>query len=491
MLRQTLCKPVCGDTPAVMGDSGCLTYRELVEKARAVQLRLRKEPGETIAVFLPNGGAYIAAFFGTLMAGRAAFPLSVQLTSYELAPLLRQASVRTVLTSAAFRPLLDETAAAQALSVIYMEDLTPPPTGDIPQAETVSPEKPMLLLSTSGTTGRAKIVQLSEKNVESSTLAYLNNMDYEKVPESAVRYVIAAPFSSAYGILAMTACVLKRFPIVLMKDAFTLDTLYQTAQEYRVTHYEGGVMAGIWMDQTAGRPIPYDIRSLRYFGLAGSKIPADTLERLMKAFPDIEFWTGYGMTEAAPLIAKPYKRMDPRKLASVGLAFQEESILIEADGTMTSEPYIRGEIVVKGPNVMLGYYQNEEETRKILKNGFLYTGDIGYLDDEGYLYICGRKKNVIIVRGFNVYPEEVEACILDSRLAADCVVYGETDAGGDEFVCADIVPAEQVREEDIRAYFRAHLSAHKQPRKIRLLSSIEKTATGKSRKPHRGGEDGQ
>ena len=158
---------------------------------------------------------------------------------------------------------------------------------------------------------------------------------------------------------------------------------------------------------------------------------------------------------------------------------------------MTSEPYIRGEIVVKGPNVMLGYYQNEEETRKILKNGFLYTGDIGYLDDEGYLYICGRKKNVIIVRGFNVYPEEVEACILDSRLAADCVVYGETDAGGDEFVCADIVPAEQVREEDIRAYFRAHLSAHKQPRKIRLLSSIEKTATGKSRKPHRGGEDGQ
>ena len=166
--------------------------------------------------------------------------------------------------------------------------------------------------------------------------------------------------------------------------------------------------------------------------------------------------------------------------ASVGTALPGEEIQIFADGVLTARPHVMGEIVVKGPNVMLGYYRNEEATREIVHGGRLYTGDIGYLDEEGYLYICGRVKNVIIVRGFNVYPEEVESCLRSSGLVRECVVYGENAKGESENVCADVVARnESVRAETLRAYCAEHLSAYKVPQKISLVETLERTATGK------------
>lgn len=474
MIRQLLLNRKNWDKTAIIDGDKHYTYRDLAKKAIAIQEQLIR-PGN-VAIFLPSGTDYIAAFFGTLMAGMVAFPINCQLTKYEVLPLLAQASVYTVITCEKYRSVFEDV----ALQVLYVEKLTELGNESLPSIVDVDEHKQMVLLNTSGTTGNPKIVQLSEKNIAVSTLAYLDKMDYET---GDVRYVIATPFSSAYGILALTACVIKAFPIVLLQEAFTLDALYRAVETYRVTHYEGGVMVAILMDQLAGRPIRYDIRSLRYFGLAGSKISADILHRLSKAFPQIEFWTGYGMTEASPLIAKPDKKMLPEKFASVGTAIKGETILIEVDGTLTSTPYTNGEIVVKGPNVMMGYLHNKKETDKVIKNGYLHTGDIGYLDEDGYLYICGRKKNLIIVRGFNVHAEEVEACILNSKLAKDCFVYGQTDAAGNETVCADIVPAEpDIRVQDIRHYCGVHLSSYKQPQQIRLLNKIEKTATGKNKK---------
>jgi len=129
---------------------------------------------------------------------------------------------------------------------------------------------------------------------------------------------------------------------------------------------------------------------------------------------------------------------------------------------------------------MLGYYDNEEETNKILKNGYLYTGDIGYLDEDGYLYICGRKKNIIIIRGFNVQPEEVEECLLNSLLVKECFVYGQTDAFGNEMICADVVLMQpNVQMKEIRDYCNSHLTGYKRPQKIYIRKEIKKNVTGK------------
>lgn len=486
MIRDLLLNQTNPQKTAVIDGKTSVTFQDLMQKAIAIEAHLPRGYWETAAIYLPDGSDYIAALFGIFRLGKTAFPLNNHLTKYEVIPLLEQTATDIIITSRAFRPVMEEikSMSVPCLQIIYAEECRPEDSISVPSKNDTEADEPMIFLTTSGSTGSVKIVPLSERNVESSVLGYLDKMCFETMDEKNIRYILASPFSSAYGLMILCACLIKSFPLVLLKEGFTLDAFYKTVQEHCVTHYEGGAMVPLLMEQTAGRPVPYDIHLLKYFGFGGSKVSGATLRSLLNVYPGIRLWQGYGMTEAAPLIAK-CTNIGLEKLDSVGTAIKDVHIFIEADGVISSAPHTIGEILVKGPNVMAGYYRNEKETKKVLRNGCLYTGDLGYLDEDGYLYICGRKKNVIIVRGFNVYPEEVETCILNSLLVTDCIVYGETDTSGNEIVCADIVPngsfaCKEKLEQEIRAYCKAHLSGFKQPRKIQMVDKIRKTITGKN-----------
>lgn len=491
MIRQLLTEQQDRDKIALIEADTLVTYGMLLSRAAAVQNRLSGIRSKHIAIYLPNGADYMAAFWGTLMAGMAAFPLNVLLTGHEVAPLLAQASVHTVITSEKYRSLMEEAAmtAAAPLDIVCVEELDPY-EGDLNfSSVSVDAGETMVLLTTSGTTGKAKIVELTERNVESCALAFIDKVNYEEYHQDEVRLILGTPFSTVYGIMIQSVCLIRSYPLVVLTEAFTLDMFYRAVEAHLVTHYEGGPNVALLMEQTAGRPIPYNISSLKYVGFGGSKTTAATFRKLKQAYPEVLFWPGYGMTEASPLIAKPYKKMNMDKLESVGTAVNGMTIMVVTDAGITNAPYLSGEIIVKGPNVMKGYYNNDEETRKILKNGYLYTGDIGYLDEDGALYISGRKKNVIMAQGFSVYAEEVEACIQDSGLVKDCVVYGETDRQGNETVCADIVPmSPEVQAGQVHGYCKIHLTGYKQPRNIRVVEEIRKTANHKT---ERGGRKGQ
>lgn len=482
MIRKLLLNRENWDSVAVIEDGQSHSYRQLAGKALAIQKLLIRNAGENVAIFLPNGRDYISALFGTFMSGAVAFPINSQLTSHEIIPLLAQASVHTVITSAAFAALFEEVSTnfVNPIKIVHIEKVS---IRDIisPVEAISSSDEPMILLSTSGTTSSAKLVQLSEKNVETSVTGFLTYIDYGAFDKSKIRYLLAAPFASVYGLLILSVCLANSFPLVIPKGTFNLDTLYRNAQDYGVTHYEGGTAIPILMDQMSGRPIPYDISSLKFIGFGGSKISADMLTRLAEAYPDFEFCQGYGMTESASLIARHIGKMLPEKFDAVGTAIPKVTIGVEVDGNITTAPFATGEVVARGPNVMLGYYKNEAETNKTVKNGCLYTGDIGYLDEDGFLHICGRKKNVIMVRGFSVYAEEVEECLLSSGLVKDCTVYGAADPRGNEIVCADVVPASTETDIDVlRLYCAKHLAGYKQPQRIQTVETIKKTVTGKS-----------
>lgn len=482
MIRRLLADQTHRERIAVIEGAKEIRYIDLIQKAWAIQPLLPRGQQGNIAILLPNGGDYIAAFWGTVMAGLTAFPLNVLMTGHEIIPLLRQASVSVVITTTAYRRLLGAIPEAEALSLkfILMDEVKTAAVEHEYASVDVDADKPMLLLGTSGTTGKAKIVQLSEKNVEASVLGYLDKLSSTEADVSNFRYTIAVPFSSAYGMMIVCACLMRSFPIVILDHTFTLDALFLAAQTHKITHYEGSASTILLMERMAGRAIPYDIQTLKYFGFGGSKISGSIIEKAQRAYPGMGFYQGYGMTEASPLIAK-HPQAKLQKADSVGTAIHGVEIAVETENGIISTPYTKGEIVVRGPNVMLGYLENEPETNRVLKNGYLYTGDIGYLDDEEYLYICGRKKNIIIVRGFNVYPEDVEECILSSRLAIDCFVYGQEDDYGNEMVCADIIPMHpQISEEQIRLYCNAHLAQYKRPQKISLCKFIRKNASGKT-----------
>lgn len=467
---------------ALIDDEKTYLYADLVHKAVSIQESLPAGSQGNVAIFLPNSSDFIASLFALALLGIPAFPLNCDMTQYEIIPLLKQASVCSVLTSTRFHALFEELQKTDlsSLQVVYMEELQAGKNETLVQNKDVRRNSPVVLLTTSGSTGKSRIVPLTEDNLLTSVYGYLDKMNFAARDSSPIRYLLASPLASAYGLMILYVCLIKAFPLILLKSNFTMDRFYQVAETYGATHYEGGASVLLMMEQLAGRPIPYDISRLKDFGFGGSKISGNTLRKLSVAFPDVRFWQGYGMTEAAPLIAK-YANAQGEKLDSVGTAIKNVEIAIGSAGSITNTPHTYGEILIKGPNVMEGYYRDAIETRKVLKNGYLSTGDIGYLDEEGYLYICGRKKNIIIVRGFNVHPEEVESCILDSMLAKDCIVYGEANVSGDEYICADIVPLNpQVQIQHISRYCNTRLADYKCPQNIRLVDKIRKVASGKT-----------
>lgn len=434
------------------------------------------------ALLLPDGEKFISGLFALLQEGWTAFPLNASLTETELLYLLSRAKADVVITCGEFREKCVSAAEklAQKPLVICEEDVgkhsgTPP---DLRPAESCGT---MLLLASSGTTGKPKLVQLSEDNVEFNVRANLNHMGYEIYGEISPVYALGTPFSAVYGLMMIFSCVRGGFPMLPLAGEFTLEHLYRYAEKYRISHYDGGTTAAILMDKTAGRHIPYDISSFKYFGFGGSRAPDGTLRRLTDAFPGIRFWSGYGMTEAGPLIAQPLKLLPENKTDSAGLPLPGTNVRIETAEGITAEPNIEGEIIVRGPNVMKGYYGDEAATKEILRNGWLHTGDIGFFDEDGYLYVCGRKKNMILVRGFSVYPEEIENCILACPLVKECAVYGFSGEEGNEEVRAYIVPAHAgVKSVQIREWCAERLTACKLPSEINFTDRIEKTSTGKT-----------
>lgn len=491
MIRTALQKQKTKNLPAVLDYENPTSYAELARQAAVLQAALPPGNGQpVVAILLPDGAGFLSALFAVLQAGWTAFPLNTHLSTDELSNLLRRIPVHAIFTD---ESLLSHCQAAvkrcpEPFPILCLDQL-PPLSKSWPEVRPVSPDTPMLLLASSGTTGRVKLVKLSERNMDFNVVTYLRHMGYGKYRDRAPRYALGTPFFGIYGLLVAFSCVMCGFPLLPMAEKFTLDMLYRGAQDLGISHYDGGTLVAVLMDKTLNHSIPYDISSLRYFGFGGSKVPDGTLERLSAAFPHIRFWSGYGMTEASPLIAQPFQELPLDKLGSVGFPLPGTTVLLETENGRINNPNQPGEIVVRGPNVMLGYYDDEAATRKILREGWLHTGDIGYFDEDGYLYICGRKKNMILVRGFNVYPEEVETCLLSCPLVTDCMVYGESTYSETETVSAQVVPSTPgITEEAIYNWCAAHLAAYKCPRQIQIVERLEKTSTGKIR---RTGEDGQ
>ena len=216
-IRNSLLNRENWDKTAVIEDKKYVSYRNLAGKAIAIKRQLPQKQRENIAIFLPNSGNYIAALFGTIMAGMTAFPLNIHLTIHEVTSLLAQASVHTVITSKKYRPLFENMTEAIPIQAIYVEDLPEFERSTFPPVERIGVDEPMNPIGYIGTTGNAKIVQLSERNVASSTYAYIDKMDFEKIPVNKIRAALGTPFPSAYGLMVLTVCIVKSIPIVVLK----------------------------------------------------------------------------------------------------------------------------------------------------------------------------------------------------------------------------------------------------------------------------------
>ncbi len=473
------------DAPALVCGDESLSYREYAACAAALARELDEAgigAGARVALLMGNSIDIAIATFGVQAAGAQVVPLNPAYTAIELAPMLADAApaaiIHDVEGAGVLRPLLDAAAPGrQPLGIAVGPGARR--LGDaragadrlrLPAAEALS-----TLQYTGGTTGRSKGVDLVHSavavNVSQREALLPTRPDGERVlaitPLFHVYAVAMGLYLAAYCRGTLVIVARYRPPAVLEAIARERITLLAASPT---------ILAGL---MGCAEFASADLGSLRLAYSGASALPEATLRRWEAATgcPVVE---GYGQSEAGPVLAYNPSEGE-RKIGSVGVALPGTGIeIVDLDsGRQVLPAGCAGEIRARGPQIMRGYRNLPEETAAALRDGWLYTGDIGELDGDGYLFIRGRKKELVIVGGFNVYPREVEEALCSHPQVREAAVVGVPDAYRGEALVAAVVVASAVSADELLAHLAARLVRYKLPREIRRLDALPKTSIGK------------
>jgi long-chain acyl-CoA synthetase len=439
--------------------------------------RLGVGPGDRVMVLLPNCPEVLQAYAGILKTGAVIVPVVFLLGPSEVRHILDDSAARVVVTTPELLDKLGGWSGAVVLvgggaGGLAWDGLLaggPEAFATVERAD----EDLAVLLYTSGTTGRPKGVALSHANLASNARAVASLWELDRSAWS----LMVLPLSHSYGLTVMNAGSIIGSRGVLLRW-FNPEGVLETIQRYRVESMSGVPTMFVYLlnHPDAGR---FDTSSMRAWGSGAAPLPAEIVEPFEKKFGG-RILEGYGLTEASPVVSA-HRLSGVRKRGSVGQAIPgvEVAILDDADRPLPAGEI--GEVCVRGPNVMQGYYGLPEETAHALRHGWLHTGDVGRLDDERYLYIVERKKDLIIRGGFNIYPREVEEVLYAHPAVAEAAVVGMSDAlMGEEVLAFVALKAGATADAaSLIAFCQGRLARYKCPKQVRLVEALPKSPIGK------------
>ncbi|MDQ4070664.1 MAG: long-chain fatty acid--CoA ligase [Actinomycetota bacterium] len=466
-------------TAVVAGDAE-VDYGTLDTFARMFAGGLRHlgvQPGEHVALVLPNVPQFTVAYFGCHYSGNPVVPLNVLLTADELAYHLDDAQAVAVITWELFLPTVQQAAGSRTVIVAKADlgDLSAPDgvhnlTAVVAGAQPVdgphptSAEDTAVVLYTSGTTGKPKGAELTHGNLLANA-----RVPHELVglaPDTVA--LVALPLFHAFGMTVMHNAVLAVGGTLVLQPRFTPAAAAELIERHRVTFF-GGVptmYVALLHDQTAGER---DLSSLTWCVSGGAPMPAEVMGAFESRF-GVTLLEGYGLSETSPVVSFTVPGR-PRTPGSIGYPVPGVEMALADDG----------EILVRGHNVMKGYWRNPEATADAMVDGWFRTGDVGAVDEHGAYRIVDRKKDLIIRGGYNVYPREVEEVLHRHPAVAQAAVIGVPHPRYGEDVKAVVVvkPGTAATAEEITAWCRDHLAAYKRPRIVELRDSLPTGPTGK------------
>ncbi len=404
-----------GDYPTLLFKGRWHGSVELFERSRRLAgglIALGVSPGDRVVVSMANCPEVSIAYQALWRAGAVVTPATFLLKAPELRHVIADAEACAVITTPEFLDKVREaTAGLECVRFLVCTRATQQTTAcsrwarssrqTQRRSSTASEDDLAALLYTGGTTGRAKGVMLSHAN-----LLFTSRAGHQSgYVEGLNRTLMSLPLSHSYGIGQTIAEKLSPEPrVTVLLDRFEPVTVLEQIEHERI-QLSGFVPSMIQM--LLAQPLErYDLSSLRYVTCGAAPLARAAADELERRIPSLEIREGYGLTETAALISNnPVGR---RKLGSVGLPIPGATVTVLDDEDRELPPGEPGEICCQSPGVMVGYWRSPEATAEALRDGRLHTGDIGYLDDEGYLFIVDRKKDLIIRGGFNVYPRDVE-----------------------------------------------------------------------------------
>jgi long-chain acyl-CoA synthetase len=468
------------------------TGTQLAERARRLSGGLREaglRPGERVVLCMANCPEVGISYQAIWRAGAVTTPVLFLLSEDELRHVLTDSGAVMVITTPEFLPgVLAAGAAAPALRSVVVAGDAGPAAGGLPllsfSALEAAAEAPLTdsdpdalaaLLYTGGTTGRAKGVMISHNALSASSWAAMATA-YERDISTVL---LPLPLSHAYGLLVSATAMHSIDPgtTVLMRW-FDPAGWLRLAAEHRANV---STVVPSMLQMLLQQPIEdYDLSALVRVASGAAPLPSQVADDFARRLPHVEVIEGYGCTESAAMIStSPVGRA---RRGSVGLPAPGVDLRIERPDGTPAGPGEDGEICVAGPVVMSGYWNDPEDTATALRGGYLHTGDVGRLDDDGYLYIVDRIKDLIIRGGYNVYPRDVEDVLARHPDVAAAAVVGRPDPRYGEEVVAfvQLRPGAQASPEDLVAYAKAHLSAVKYPREVKVIDQIPLTSVLKT-----------
>ncbi|NPA51307.1 MAG: fatty acid--CoA ligase [Aquificae bacterium] len=468
-----------------------LQLKEYVDSfARYLEL-LGIKKGDKVAILLKNSKEFIVSFLGIGKLGAVPVPINTFLKPNELEYILNHSDAKLLITESEFDKKINEVVDKTAIEKIIWKDKTTQLDKDnIPFEECLSIkdvkhlepqadlEDTAVILYTSGTTGKPKGVMLTYKNI------FSNIINIEKVVPITHkdRFIVYLPMFHTF---TLTATVLMPLyfasPIVVIRSILPFSNILKQTLLKRVTVFMG--VPEVY-NALSKANLPWYFmwfNKLKAFVSGGAPLPESTLQRMKKKFPKVPLLEGYGLSEASPIVS--VNRLEKQKPLSVGPPLPDYQVKIVNEEFIELPQGEIGEIIQKGDNVMKGYYKNPEATEETVINGWLLTGDLGYLDEEGYLYIVDRKKDLIISKGINIYPREIEEILNQHEYIDMCAVVGKKDDIHGEIPVAFIQLKEDapknLNPNIFKNYLKDKLANYKIPKRFIILQELPKNATGK------------
>jgi len=474
-------------TCAVVCQDNRRTYTELDSRCRRLAGAMRKlglAPQDRVGVIALNSDRYLELYLGLPAAGFVLVPVNSRLAPPEMRAILDDAGVSVLFADA------DYPGAAGVKQVLTMpgdyEDLIA--AGDeAPLGDGVAEDDLAALFYTSGTTGEAKGAMHTHRSLVSSALHFMATWPFDR----QTRWLVASPMFHTGGIIGTLATVWGGGTHVIM-PRFDPGQAVDLIEREGITHT---LLVPTMLAAAADAQLaqPRDVSSLRYLSHGASPISAETLRRTRRAFPGAELLHVYGTTEATPittLLPHEERVLDTPRVRSCGQPAVGVEVRVVDQSLADRPPGKVGEIIVRSPSVMAGYWQKPGPTAEVMRGEWYLTGDLGYRDEDSYIYLVDRAKDMIVSGGENIYSTEVEDALSSHPAAEEVAVFGVPDPRWGESVYAVVFSRQQVTPGELAAHCRSQIAGFKVPRCIEVRTEpLPKSAAGKIlkrdlREPH-------
>jgi acyl-CoA synthetase (AMP-forming)/AMP-acid ligase II len=457
-----------------------ISYKDLFRHIASLSYWLDEEgleKGDRVGIHIPNSIDYIIAYYACWQANLVPVALNTLASPYEISNWIENSGCKLLFSrklsnSLTGVPVYLLEAQSDTLKV---SDNIVTEIGDGFLDRSVSGEDIAAIIYTSGTTGNPKGITLSHDNLAINIHAIVKSLAIVKEDV----FLCVLPFFYSFGNSILHTHLASGATLVLLNQVMFPNEILKTIEHEACTGFAGVPSIYITLLKKTNFK-DYNLSSLRYMTQAGGALSKEFIGQINHNLPGMNFVVMYGQTEASARISYLPPKFLASKPGSVGIGVDGVTVTVEGENGVECKKYETGEICVQGGNIMQGYWNNPEATQQVLRRGKLYTGDMGYKDDDGFLYIVGRQSEILKISEHRVSPYEIEEVILQHDAVEECAVIGCSHPQMGQFAKAFIVMSgEQVTGNQLKKYCKQYLASYKIPKEIEFVDALPKTSSGK------------